>query len=59
MVTQEGMEERVVVRLSKGLKEKVQEKADREAINLSQLIRNWLAEWVTPLEERESNKNEA
>ena len=40
------MEERIYVRLPKELKDKVQEKADREAVNLSQLIRNWLIEWI-------------
>ena len=40
------MEAKIMIRLPRELREKVREKANREAVNLSLLIRNWLIEWV-------------
>jgi predicted HicB family RNase H-like nuclease len=40
------MEKRLVIRLPKELHERLREKALRESINVSQLIRNWLTDWV-------------
>ena len=51
------MEGRIEVTLPKELKDKIQEKAGKEAINLSQLIRNWLTEWVKEKPEEEKEKD--
>ena len=49
------VEKRVVVRMPEEMHKKVREKALREGINLSQLIRNWLTQW---LEEDPPEENE-
>jgi predicted HicB family RNase H-like nuclease len=54
----EPMEAKIMIRLPRELREKVREKANREAVNLSLLIRNWLIEWVeedSPKFEKEEN----
>jgi len=37
---------RLMIRLSDELHQKVREKADRESVNVSGLVRNFLKEWV-------------
>jgi predicted HicB family RNase H-like nuclease len=54
----EPMEAKIMIRLPRELRERVREKANREAVNLSLLIRNWLIEWVEedpPKSEKEEN----
>jgi len=40
------MERKLTIRLSNELYEEMRAKAEREAVNLSALIRKWLTEWV-------------
>jgi predicted HicB family RNase H-like nuclease len=40
------LSKRVTIKVSEDLHKRLREKALREGINLSQLLRNWLTEWV-------------
>ena len=49
---------RIVIKVSDELHREVREKALRDGINVSQLIRNWLTEWIGE-EEKEKEEKEA
>ena len=44
---------RIVIKVSDELHRKVREKALQDGINVSQLIRNWLTEWIGEEEKEE------
>jgi predicted HicB family RNase H-like nuclease len=44
---------RIVIKVSDELHREVREKALRDGINVSQLIRNWLTEWIGKEEKEE------